>query len=144
MTAFHRGVRRAARTFAADWVLVHVGPNLGATNRAALIAGDHVVIPLGSDLFSLQGLLSLGPLLDEWRQVWQELRSKSPDAELELSLGTIEPVGYVVMQHGLRRNVPPRAYQRWIDRFPAAYRKYVLRTEHGAAAPSADQNPHCL
>jgi cellulose biosynthesis protein BcsQ len=37
----------------ADLVLVDVGSNLGAINRAALIASDHVVIPLAPDLFSV-------------------------------------------------------------------------------------------
>ena len=35
-------------------------PNLGAINRSALIATDYVAIPLGADLFSLQGLKNLG------------------------------------------------------------------------------------
>jgi cellulose biosynthesis protein BcsQ len=63
MTAFYRAVRQAAMKFGATWVLIDIGPNLGAINRAALIASEHVVIPLGPDLFSLQGLRNLGPSL---------------------------------------------------------------------------------
>lgn len=126
MTAFFRGVKAAARDFSADWILIDVGPNLGAINRAALIASESVVIPLGPDLFSLQGLRNLGPSLRDWRQSWKELRQKSPDSELELPQGRIETLGYVVMQHGIRDNRPPKAYQRWIERFPSTYRKYVL------------------
>jgi chromosome partitioning protein len=55
-----------------DVVLVDVGPNLGAINRAAMVAADHVVIPLGPDLFSVQGLQNLGPTLRRWRAEWAE------------------------------------------------------------------------
>jgi hypothetical protein len=34
------------------------------------------------------------------------------DAELVMPEGKIEPLGYVVMQHGLRGSLPPKAYQR--------------------------------
>lgn len=46
----------AAKQVSADIILLDVGPNLGAINRSALIASDYVAIPLGADLFSLQGL----------------------------------------------------------------------------------------
>jgi hypothetical protein len=58
-TAFHRVVQLAANEFKADLVLLDVGPNLGALNRCALIAADHVAVPLVPDLYSLQGLRNL-------------------------------------------------------------------------------------
>jgi cellulose biosynthesis protein BcsQ len=143
MTAFYRGVLAAAKQFGAEWVLIDVGPNLGAINRAALIASDRVVIPLGPDLFSLQGLRNLGPSLGSWRKSWQELRKKNPAHDLSLPGGAIEPIGYVVMQHGMRENRPPKAYQRWIDRFPAAYRDSVL-DKSGDGGMTAADDPYCL
>lgn len=143
MTAFYRAARRAAKVHQATWILIDVGPNLGAINRAALIASEHVVIPLGPDLFSLQGLRNLGPSLRAWRVSWQELAGKNPDAELAIPKGKIEPLGYVVMQHGLRGNSPPKAYQRWIDRFPAEYRESVLG-EAANQPPKAAVDPYCL
>ncbi len=143
MTAFHRAMRQAATTFDAKWVLIDVGPNLGAINRAALIASERVVIPLGPDLFSLQGLRNLGPKLREWRQSWQELLTKNPDPSLDLPAGRIESLGYVVMQHGMRENRPPKAYQRWIERFPGAYRESVLDEPEGIVMAAAD-DPWCL
>lgn len=143
MSAFYRGVRAAAGSFGATWVLIDVGPNLGAINRSALIASEYVVIPLGPDLFSLQGLRNLGPSLDSWRSSWQELLAKTPDPTLDLPPGRIEPLGYVVMQHGMRENRPPKAYQRWIDRFPGAYREAVLR-ESLTGPLSAMGDAYCL
>ncbi len=143
MTAFYRAVRQAAMKFGATWVLIDIGPNLGAINRAALIASEHVVIPLGPDLFSLQGLRNLGPSLQMWRSSWSELSSKNPDPQIELPEGRIAPLGYVVMQHGMRENKPPKAYQRWIDRFPAAYRESVLN-EQGPTSETAEHDSYCL
>lgn len=143
MTSFYRAVRSAAMQYEAEWVLIDVGPNLGAINRAALIASEKVVIPLGPDLFSLQGLRNLGPSLRAWRASWAELRSKSPDPTMDIPAGHIEPLGYMVMQHGMRENRPPKAYQRWIERFPSAYREFVL-DQASADAPATAVDPYCL
>jgi len=143
MTAFYRGVLAAGRQADADWVLIDLGPNLGAINRAALISSECVVIPLGPDLFSVQGLRNLGPSLRDWRGSWTELTAKSPDPDLELPAGLIRPLGYVVMQHGIRDNHPPKAYQRWIDRFPSAYRDYVL-DQHSGTVPLAANDQYNL
>jgi len=58
-TAFWRVIDEAAKRHHADVVLLDVGPNLGAINRAALVASSHVVMPVAPDLFSLQGLKNL-------------------------------------------------------------------------------------
>ena len=55
MSAFWRVIQSGAREHQAGHiVLVDLGPNLGAINRAMPIAADYVVIPLGPDLFSLK------------------------------------------------------------------------------------------
>jgi chromosome partitioning protein len=59
-TALHRIVQHAIAKTGAEIVLIDVGPNLGAINRAALLAADTVVMPLAADLFSLRGLHNLG------------------------------------------------------------------------------------
>ena len=56
VSSFWRVIQLGADEHQADVVLVDLGPNLGAINRAALISADYVVIPLGPDLFSLKGL----------------------------------------------------------------------------------------
>src|SRR5258708_15004948 len=72
LTSFWQIAQAAARRVQADFIFVDVGPNLGAINRSALIASDFVVIPLGADLFSLQGLKNLGPTLRDWRAEWTQ------------------------------------------------------------------------
>lgn len=141
MTAFHRLVLQGAQ-WGADVAFIDVGPNLGAINRAALIASDQVVFPLGADLFSLQGLKNLGPTMRDWRSVWQELLPKGP-ADLAMPKGLMAPMGYVVSQHGIRETRPVKSYQRWVDRVPLIYRMSVL-DETTKRAPKPDSDPYAL
>ena len=59
ISALWRIMQKAAEQMQAEVILMDLGPNLGAINRAALIAADYVVIPLSPDLYSLQGLRNL-------------------------------------------------------------------------------------
>lgn len=88
-SAFSRLISRATELHEADVALIDVGPNLGAINRAALIAADYVVIPLGPDLFSLQGLRNLGPTLFRWRSDWAQRLAINPEPALLLPRGLI-------------------------------------------------------
>lgn len=141
MSAFARAVGAGGMAFAAEVALVDVGPNLGALNRAALLACDHVVVPLGADLFSLQGLRNMGPTLRRWRASWQQMRSLNPDPLLFLPAGMIEPIGYVVMRHSVQAGRPARAFGKWIARIPPDYRRFVLdQPDGGPEDVEADPN----
>ena len=142
-SAFYRVVQRAGEVHGADVILVDLGPNLGAINRSALISSDFVVIPLGPDLFSLQGLQNLGPALRRWREEWQERLSRNPVAELQLPSGTIQPIGYMVLRHSIRLDRPVKAFERWIKRMPATYAQAVL-DEQPADGLTIDNDPHCI
>jgi chromosome partitioning protein len=142
-SAFWRILQAGARRHQADAVLIDLGPNLGAINRAALIASDFVVIPLGPDLFSLQGLRNLGPVLRRWRQEWTERLQKNPIADLELPPGTIEPIGYMVLRHSIRMDRPVKAFDRWIAQIPPTYRKEVLDLANGTSV-TVDNDPNCI
>lgn len=141
-TAFYRMMRTGVAGMGAELALIDVGPNLGAINRAALIAADHVVLPLGADLFSLQGLKNLGPALREWRSTWQELLHKAPP-NLPMPSGRMDPMGYVVSQHGVRENRAVKSYQRWVDRIPTVYREAVLGMQ-APTAPPPSADPYAL
>ena len=120
------------------------GPNLGAINRAAIIAANFVVFPLAPDLFSLQALRNVGPTLGEWRGDWRDRLERRPAAQdLELPSADIVPAGYIVMQHAVRAGRPVQAYQKWIERIPDVYRKEVLG-EVGDGATSTDDDAECL
>ena len=127
VSAFYRIIYHAAEAVDAEIVLIDVGPNLGAINRSALIAADHVITPLVPDLFSLQGLKNLGPTLKKWRSGWRRRLSQKPKSlKIPLPSGRMAPAGYVIMQHVERRRRPVKSYQKWVDRIPATYREYLL------------------
>ena len=143
VSAFHRMLDQAVVARGASLVIVDVGPNLGAINRATLIAAEHVVIPMAPDLFSLQGLRNLGPTLRTWRSSWADRLARNPDPSLELPSGRMSPLGYVVLQHAVRLDRPARAYGRWMDRIPGEYRRSVLATSD-LDVPTVTDDPNCL
>jgi chromosome partitioning protein len=141
ISAFWRVLSQAAAIDSTDVVLVDLGPNLGAINRAALIASDYVVVPLSPDLFSLQGLKNLGSTVGRWREEWQERIPKNPVSVLALPKGKMQPVGYIILQHGVRFDRPVKAFQRWIERIPQIYSTEVLEEPNETAfTPSNDPN----
>ncbi|MFH0826182.1 MAG: AAA family ATPase, partial [Pseudomonadota bacterium] len=142
LTAFWQVARMAAEKVGAELILVDVGPNLGAINRAALIASDYVAIPLGADIFSLQGIKNLGPTLRSWRNLWKKRLDNWERPEFLLPKGGMIPLGYILQQHGVRLSRPVKAYDRWVNRIPGVYHKYVLNGTVDVATPSDDKE--CL
>ena len=145
ISALWRILQSGASDSDADIVLVDVGPNLGALNRAVLVATDFVIVPLGADLFSLQGLRNLGPTLRNWRDGWKDRQTRNPVTDLRIPNGLIQPIGYVVQQHGVRLGRPVKAYDKWVNRMPAEYARNLLDDKEGPypATPSQDEQ-HAL
>jgi cellulose biosynthesis protein BcsQ len=142
LTAFWQVAQLAATEVSADLILVDVGPNLGAINRSVLVGTDHVVIPLGADLFSLQALRNLGPTLRNWRTQWQKRRENWDKPEFALPKGEMQPLGYLVQQHSVRLSRPVMAYDRWVKQIPGVYRESVLA--EASKEPIPPHDPHCL
>jgi len=142
-SSLYRIIRQAAETFTADLVLIDVGPNFGAINRAALISADSVIIPMAPDLFSIQGLRNLGPTLKTWRAEWAARLNLNPADDLALPAAKMEPLGYVVIQFGIRDNRPVSAYDKWARRIPSTFREKVLELEPDGATATSD-DPNCL
>ncbi len=140
---FSRLIQEAGSAHGADIALVDVGPNLGALNRAALLACDHVVVPVGADFFSLQGLRNMGPTVRRWRSEWaQRLPLAPPNFQPRPPSGNMAPLGYVVMRHSVRLDRPVKAYSNWIGRLPQEYARSVLNRPDFAQGDGPD--PECL
>ena len=145
LTAFWRTAQESAVRFQADLIVFDVGPNLGAINRAALLASNHVIVPLGADLFSLQGLRNLGPTLRQWRAGWKKRRDDWIIPDFILPPGDMVPTGYVAMRHGVRLTRPVKAYTRWLDQIPGEFRHSVLDEVPGLLpVPPIESDPYCL
>lgn len=143
IAAFHQVLARAAEQQRADLVLVDVGPNLGAINRAALLAADQLIIPLADSSLSMLELESLGPQLREWREGWAERLKKRPPG-MELPAGRLEPAGYLILQSVARLQRPMSIHSDWMTRIPSLYRESVLGETSLRGDVPADRDPNCL
>lgn len=144
LTSFWTVMQKGAEEMEATVILADVGPNLGAINRSALIATDHVVVPLGTDLFSLQGLRNLGPTLKRWRVEWTRRQENWTSPEFPLPAGRMEPIGYIVQQHGVRLSRPVKAYDRWVNRMPEEYARNLLERTDAPFPAAPQEDEHCL
>jgi cellulose biosynthesis protein BcsQ len=143
ISSFSRIIENEAETFGADYCVVDVGPNFGALNRATLIAADYVVVPMAADLFSLQGLRNLGRRLNIWKDEWSDRVSRNRAADLSLPNGKIFPLGYVVMQHGIKESRPVQSYLRWANRIPSVFNEFVLGVLNGKEK-QVENDENCL
>ncbi|MBO9616480.1 MAG: AAA family ATPase [Dyadobacter sp.] len=143
VSSFYRVIMEAGQRWSTDFNIIDIGPNFGAINRATLIAADYVVVPMAADLFSLQGLRNLGNRLVTWQGEWEDRLSRNPEPSLQLPRGSIVPLGYVVMQHGVKESRPVKSYLKWANRIPNVFRESVLND-----APETDltvnDDPYCL
>lgn len=143
VSSFSRIIENEAKAFEAAYCIIDVGPNFGALNRATLIAADYVVVPMAADLFSLQGLKNLGLRLSIWQREWADRVSRNRASDLSLPRGALKPLGYIVMQHGIKESRPVKSYLKWANRIPAVFREYVLHTPFEETFTVTDDE-HCL
>jgi len=142
-TSLQRVSNAAGKRHGADIILLDVGPNFGAINRAALISADYVVVPVAPDLFSMQGLENVGPKLSDWRDGWEERKERAPNFDFALPNGSMRSIGYVVSRHSVLSGGAVKAFQRWIDRMPNVYRSsFSENATQGALDVASD--PYCL
>ena len=133
-----RMLERTAEEYEASLVLLDVGPNLGALNRATLMTADDVVVPLATDVSSLHGLRSFGPTLWSWRREREELLTSAPGDQARGSCLPAEamPVaGCVLLDRAFLLNRPHDVPDRWAQRLANEYARAVLH-EPGIAGQS--------
>jgi len=132
---FHRLIERAAEQGGAKLVLLDMGPNPGALNRAALVASDYIITPLPPDIFSVQGLKGLGPTLLQWREGWRQRRKNARSPGVSVPAGDMSPIGYVILQSLAFGGNPMRSYQQWIDKVSVVYQRAILQQEGPLRGP---------
>lgn len=103
-SAIYRVIRQATQKANADIVLLDLGPNLGAINRAVLGGSDYIVSPVSPDLFSIRGTQNLGNKLVTWRSEWDQCNGAWRGVGLDIPRGQPKFVGYVTQQHNIRNN----------------------------------------
>lgn len=120
-------IDEAAQRFNAQVILIDVGPNLGAINRAVTISSDYIIMPVASDLFSLQGIKNLGTTLNLWKRQWDQRKELKPqNLTVRIPENNTNPAGYIVMQYSAKESRPVKSYLKWANRIPNVFREFVL------------------
>lgn len=103
-SAIYRSILKAAEKVDAELVLVDLGPNLGALNRAVLGGSDFIIIPVSPDLFSIRGTENLGSKLVTWSEEWTQANAAWKGSGFEMPIGKPKFAGYVIQHHNIRDN----------------------------------------
>lgn len=128
-SAIYRYILWCAEKIKADVVMLDLGPNLGALNRAVLTASDYFIVPMSPDLFSIRGTENLGNKLVLWRKEWHQCQTAWEGNELKLPQGKPVFLGYVMQQHNIRQNAEAEMTKGWSifgDRVEQAVQKNIV------------------
>lgn len=121
-----------------DYLLVDVGPSLGAINRSVLLASDFFVMPMSSDIFSLMAIRNISLSLANWKKTFMKALTNYSDIEKEeftvrnKSISwRLKFLGYITQQYtakavrGVRQ--PVKAYDRIIKQAPKLIKKELIK-----------------
>jgi len=127
-SAIFRAIKNAADKAEADIILVDLGPNLGALNRAVLGGTDYLIVPIAPDLFSIRGTENLGSKFETWRTQWDQCNSSWSGEGVAIPLGRPKFLGYVVQQHNIRNNAAgmTQGWQIFGSRVEAAVQENIV------------------
>ena len=118
-----------------DYILIDVGPSLGALNRSALLNSDYFLTPMASDIFSLLGISNIGDWIERWMNLYssaiQTFVNKYGKEESEKFFDkylintdvskTTRYIGYSIQQYSKRKfktgERPTQAYEKVISNF---------------------------
>ncbi|MFS0910819.1 ParA family protein [Microbacterium sp. 179-I 3D2 NHS] len=141
-----------------DYVVVDVGPSLGALNRSVIIGTDYVLTPTAADLFSLFALENIADWIAHWGRRYIDALDRLVEAYEDdaLSVGLVREqqlrasyLGFTIQQYvtkssdnGQRRGV--KSYDFYRKQIPTKAQKLAdaLKSTSGGAAHDLGTVPH--
>lgn len=125
------------RASAYDFVFFDLGPSLGAINRAVLLASDLFMLPMASDIFSLQAIENISASLLVWKEGLEgglKSHRKKHGEEFVVTTRSIKWklhfMGYVAQQYTAKKTMgvrqPVKAYDRIIKRIPLTIKSQLI------------------
>ncbi|ELI5395236.1 AAA family ATPase [Vibrio parahaemolyticus] len=110
-----------------DYVLIDMGPSLGALNRSVLLAADYFLMPLSVDIFSMMAVENIIKSLKNWKTSLEDAIERHnkeegyafqiSDKDVHWNLGF---AGYVVQQYRAKKKEGVRqavgAFERIIEK----------------------------
>lgn len=118
-----------------DYILIDMGPSLGALNRSALLNSDYFLTPMASDIFSLLGISNIAEWMERWIRLYKSAISTFAETNgqeaanqfFQKYLINTNPdemtryIGYSIQQYSKRKfkagERPTRAYEKVIGEF---------------------------
>lgn len=118
-----------------DYLIVDVGPSLGALNRSILLNCDYFITPMGSDIFSLMSLSNISDWVSSWMKKYQgAIKQQFEDKAIfkkyyinQDAYKTTRYLGYSVQQYNARKfktgRRPVKAYEKIINQMQTLIEK---------------------
>ena len=125
-SAIYRFIENWAGANHIDYVLIDVGPNLGALNRAVLLGCDYFIVPMVPDLFSIRGLSNIGTTFVKWMGEWSGAVSRFTTKPFKIQAGKPVFAGYLTAQFNIYRQRKTRAWAKWADIIPNKIKEDIV------------------
>lgn len=115
-----------------EFLIIDVGPSLGALNRSILLNSDFIITPMGSDIFSLMGIKNIAEWITDWRKKYtnglslSDLHGKTGEINKYHIIEDVERntklIGFSIQQYNSRKYKsgyrPVKAYDEIISKMP--------------------------
>lgn len=109
-----------------DYVLIDIGPNMGALNRAILLGCDYYFIPVVPDMFSLRGTQNIGRIFATWILNFQLSLERTKLSDFACVKGMPKFCGYISQQFNRYRKKETKAFINWGEQIPKAIDEYIV------------------
>ncbi len=120
-----------------DFVFFDLGPSLGAINRAVLLACDFFIVPMSSDIFSLQAIENISVALGNWQKgIVAGLKRHTEEHNEDFLVADqkvdwhLRFLGYITQQYTAKRvrgvRQPVKAYDRIIRKIPTTIQRRLI------------------
>ncbi len=109
-----------------DYVLIDIGPNMGALNRAILLGCDSYFIPVIPDMFSLRGTQNIGRIFATWILNFQLSLERTNISGFSCVKGMPQFSGYISQQFNRYRKRETKAFINWGEQIPKAIKDYII------------------
>lgn len=122
-----------------DYMIIDVGPSLGAINRSILLNSDYVITPMGSDIFSLLGISNISLWINTWLNKYTnaislltDYQPRSTYLNYALNLSpqeTTRYIGFSIQQYITKSfkdgRRPIASFERIIKNIPASIERHL-------------------
>lgn len=125
-SAIYRIVENFGEEQDIDYVLIDIGPNMGALNRSILLGCDYYFIPVVPDMFSLRGIQNIGRIFANWILNYQRSLERIKNPDFLCVKGIPKFSGYISQQFNRYRKRETKAFVNWGQQIPAAIKEYVV------------------